>query len=49
MEKIGCKKTGKAEDIKDIVDHIYEYNNVCISCIQFDICREAKEEADGSK
>lgn len=46
MEKIGCKKTSRAEDIKNIVEHIFQLDVVCISCLQFDICREAKEVAD---
>ncbi len=47
MEKIGCKKTSQAEDIEYLIKHIYQADIVCTSCLQYDICREAKEVADG--
>lgn len=47
MEKIGCKQTSQAEDIEYLIKNVYQPTIVCISCIQYDICREAKEVDDG--
>lgn len=47
MEKIGCKKTSQAEDIEYLIENVFELDNVCTSCLQFDICREAKEVSYG--
>jgi hypothetical protein len=46
MEKIGCKKSSQAEPMEVIVEHIFEYDTVCLSCNWFETCREAKEIYD---
>lgn len=47
MEKIGCKKTSQAEDIEYLIKRVFNFDSVCLPCQFFDVCREAKEVADG--
>jgi len=46
MEKIGCKKYGGALEILVAAEY-YQEDNVCRSCLHFDICREEREKKDG--
>ena len=46
MEKLGCKKSSRAESMDTIVEQIFQFDSVCLSCQFFDVCREAKEIYD---
>ena len=46
MSDVQCKKNrNESIDIKEAIKH-FETDNVCLSCLEYDACRIAKEESE---
>ena len=46
MSDVQCKKNrNESIDIKKAIKH-FETDNVCLSCLEYDACRIAKEESE---